>query len=107
MTQNERIEKLKAFLELDPKDSFLLFAMAMELKSQQHLNEALDYLDRVLAIDPDVTAAYFHKAQILIHLSRRDEAKNILQAGIPRALGTGHFHARDKMKELLEQLEAE
>jgi tetratricopeptide (TPR) repeat protein len=104
MTQEERIAKLNEFLKQDPNDTFSLFAMAIELKSLERFSEALDYFERVLAIDPGYVSVYYQKAQILVKLARLDDARITLQTGMPLAVEAGQLHARDRMRELLEIL---
>jgi tetratricopeptide (TPR) repeat protein len=104
MTQEERIIKLNEFLQDNPNDTFSLFAMAMELKSLNRCEEALGYLDKVLTVDPNYVPGYFQKAEILIELSRRQEAKQVLLDGIPKAVDAGQFHIRDRMQETINKI---
>ena len=104
MIQDERIAQLKMFLKQQPSDTFSLFAMAMELKSLERYEESLSYLDQVLGLDPTYVPAYYQKAQLLVKLSRLSEAREILKAGMPRAVEAGQLHARDRMQELLDIL---
>ncbi len=104
MTQEERLIKLNEFLKVNPTDTFSLFAMAMELRSLNRQNEALKYLDRVLAADPNYVPGYFQKAEILIELARPQEARRVLLDGIPKAVEAGQFHIRDRMQENINKL---
>src|SRR4051794_4427797 len=49
---SERLEKLRAMLEREPNDTFLLYGIAMEHKKLNDAPAALEYLDRVTRIDP-------------------------------------------------------
>jgi predicted Zn-dependent protease len=104
MTQEERIIKLNEFLQQNPGDTFSLFAMAMELRSLNRRDEALDYLNRVLAIDPNYVPGYFQKAEILMEMSRTQEARQVLLDGIPKAVEAGQFHIRDRMQEKINKI---
>lgn len=101
----ERIEKLQEFLKRDPADGFALFAVAMEFVGQKRFEESLPYFDRLFEVDPDHVTAYFQKAKVLAKLGRYDQVRETIQAGLPRAQASGQFHARDKMQELLDDLE--
>jgi len=103
-SQQQRMERLKQFLEENPRDILSLYAMAMEFQSLGELEQATAFLDRVLAVDAGHAASYFQKASILIKLGRIDQARATLTAGIPKAIEGGFLHSRDKMQELLKQI---
>ncbi len=98
---DNRIEKLEDLLEKDPNDTFALFAMAMEHIGRENHRVALDYLTKLLGIDPDYVSAYYQKAQLHLKLAEKDLAKETIEQGMPRAVDAGQLHARDKLKELL------
>jgi len=100
----DRIAKLKELLNSDPSDTFALFALSMEFFSQGQLAESVEYFDRLLKIDPDYVPAYYQKAQALARMGQYRQARDTLQAGLPHAIQTGQFHARDKMQEFLNHL---
>jgi tetratricopeptide (TPR) repeat protein len=104
MLQEERIAKLKEMLAQSPDDLFSLYAMAMELKSLGRFDESLNCLNKVLALAPESVSAYYQKAQILVKQSQIQAARETLEAGMPRAVEAGQFHARDRMRELLDIL---
>jgi tetratricopeptide (TPR) repeat protein len=106
MITNERIGQLEEFLKQDPNDLFSLFAMAMEFQSLERFADALEYFDRVLAIDSHHVPVYYQKAQILVKLVKIDDARNTLKAGMPEAVKSGQLHARDRMQELLDILDS-
>ena len=96
-----KIDQVRKMLAVEPNDLLLNYALAMELLSAGQNDEALAQFDRVIAIDPAYSAAYMQKAKALINLTRHDDARSVLQAGIKVALDRGDFHAKDKMEELL------
>lgn len=98
---DNRIEKLQELLEKDPNDTFALFAMAMEYIGKENHAVALEYLTKLLEVDPDYISAYYQKAQLHLKLAQKDLAKQTIEDGIPRAVDAGQLHARDKLKELL------
>ena len=104
MTQKERLIKLNEFLQHNPNDTFSLFAIAMELRSLNRRDEALEYLERVLAADPNYVPGYFQKAEILMELARPQEARRVLLDGIPKAAQAGQFHIRDRMQENINKI---
>ncbi|MFA5864111.1 MAG: tetratricopeptide repeat protein [Phycisphaerae bacterium] len=105
MEPSERIEKSKKILLQNAKDGLALYALAMEYNSRGDFTAALDYLDHLLKIDPTHVPGYYQKALIHVKLSQNDEAKSVLEAGLPKAAEAGHLHTRDKMRELLEAID--
>lgn len=99
------VEQLKSLLEKEPDDVFLNFGLAMALRSQGSMEEALAAFDRTIGLDSDYVAAYFHKAQLQSQLGDVEAARATLESGIERAAATGDEHARGEMAEYLDGLE--
>lgn len=97
MPSREQIERL---LAQEPDDVFLNFGLAMEL-AKTDAAAALQRFDRVVSLDPDYTAAYYQKGRLLLGLSRSEEARAVLSAGVQAAVRSGDDHAEHEMRELL------
>ena len=100
----DRVAKLKAFLEKDPDDSFTRYALALEYASQGDYQIAIAYLQELLHRDPDYVAAYQQLAVSFAGLGKRKEAVEILGKGIAVATKQGDLHARNEMQEALDEL---
>ncbi len=96
-----REDKLRAMLAKEPDDVFLNFSLAMELAKTERTEECLERFDRVIKLDADYVAAYFHKGKMLLKLRRLEEAKAALQEGAAKAGRLGDRHAKDQMEQLL------
>ena len=99
-----RVDRLKAMLAKEPEDLFLNFSLAMELAKADQQEECLAQFARVLELNPDYVAAYFHKGKALMKMRRMDEAKSALQEGIAAAGRCGDHHAESQMKQLLDAM---
>lgn len=99
-----RLEQLEALLAAEPDDVFLNYSMAMELAKAQRFDESLARFARVIELDPNYIAAYSQQGKTLVQLGRRDEARQVLAAGIDRAKALGNRHAQDDMEQLLRAL---
>ncbi len=102
--QRQRMEKLTAFIEENPRDVLALYSLAMEYKSLGDSAKALEYFERVHQADPGQVASYFQQALVQISTGQKDQARATLEVGISKAVEAGHLHTRDKMRELLERL---
>ncbi|MDE3188461.1 MAG: hypothetical protein KGM96_13185 [Acidobacteriota bacterium] len=101
----DKIAGLKAILEMDPKNSFARYGIAVELAGRGETAAALAEFDTLLASDPDYTAGYFMSAQTLSSAGRTAEAVERLKAGIACAARTGNQHALCEMQGMLDELE--
>ena len=101
----DKIAGLKEILELDPKNSFARYGVAMELANRGETAAALGEFDTLLANDPDYTAGYFMAAQTLVTAGRTAEAVERLTAGIDSASRSGNHHALSEMQAMLDELE--
>jgi tetratricopeptide (TPR) repeat protein len=102
---SERLTKLQQMLEKQPNDTFLLYAIALEHKKLNQPIKAIEYLNRVIAIDPGYCYAYHQRG--LIHESTGDAeaAKKAYREGIEAATKKGDAHARDEIRAALEMIE--
>ncbi len=101
----DKIAGLKEILELDPKNSFARYGIAMELARLGQTDEALKEFEMLLATDPDYPAGYFMAAQTLANAGQRSKAMEQLKAGISCAARTGNRHALSEMQGMLDELE--
>ena len=101
----DKIAGLKEILELDPRNSFARYGIAMELARSGETDAALAEFDTLLAIDPEYTAGYFMSAQTLATAGRTVEAVERLKAGIGCAARADNRHALSEMQAMLDELD--
>ena len=101
----DKFQGLKEILEMDPKNSFARYGVAMELAARGHIAEALSEFDTLLKVDPDYTAGYFMAAQTLANAGRNAEAIERLKLGIGCAARSGNRHALSEMQAMLDELD--
>ena len=101
----DKIAGLKEILELDAKNSFARYGLAMELAGRGETAAAIGEFDTLLANDPGYTAGYFMAAQTLANAGRRAEAIERLKAGIESAARSGNTHAQSEMQAMLDELD--
>jgi len=100
----DKIATLREILQMDPKNSFARYGVAMELVSQNQTEAALEEFDTLLEIDPNYTAGYFMAAQTLAGVGRKPEAMERLREGIGCAARAGNAHALNEMQAMLDDL---
>ena len=99
-----RREQLEAMLADSPKDTFLRYALAMELDSQEEHEKSLEIHCELINDDPPYVPSFFMSGQQLAKLDRTDEASEILKQGIELARQQGDTHAAAEMTEFLAML---
>jgi Tetratricopeptide repeat len=104
MSEPNRLEMLKQFLEQNPNDAFARYGLAMEYSKAGDTQTALQEFARLLELHPDYTGGYFMAAQTLAKIEKNDEAKAMLQKGIAAAQRTGNKHALSEMSAMLDEL---
>jgi tetratricopeptide (TPR) repeat protein len=101
----DKMQELKEILELDPRNSFARYGLAMALAGRGETAAALGEFDRLLAGDPSYTAGYFMAAQTLAAAGRTQEAIERLKSGIESAERSGNRHAASEMQAMLDELD--
>lgn len=93
-----RLQKLFDFLENEPNDPFLKYAIATEYLSQNNLDIALTYFDNLMTQHPDYVGTYYHAGKLYERLDRKSEALVIYQKGMKIAKNAGDNHAYSELQ---------
>jgi tetratricopeptide (TPR) repeat protein len=100
----DRLAKLLALVDLDPRDTFCLYGVAQEYARRGEVAQAVAWYDRCIDVDPNYCYAYFHKAKALEEADRIDEAVAALRLGLERAKTSGDRHAASEIAGYLDSL---
>ncbi len=104
-TPSPRMAQLRQMLEKEPNDTFLLYGLALEYKKANDAAHALEYLDRVIALDAGYCYAYHQKGLIHESADNLDAAKSAYGSGIVAAKAKGDEHARQEIEAALSIIE--
>ena len=96
-----RLQSLLDFHEEDPKDSFVLFALASEYRKLGELEQALTFFRRLEESDPIYVGLYYHLGKLLEQLNRKQDAMGVYKKGIEIAQLVQDFHARSELQSAL------
>ena len=100
----DRISKLKALLEDEPDDPFLLYSLGHEYAKAGDAANALAFFDRTIAADADYCYAYYHKARVQQQSGDTAAARQTLETGLARALACKDQKAESEIRLYLDSL---
>jgi predicted Zn-dependent protease len=106
MSQNAtRLEILKRYLQEDPSDSFVRYAIALEHIKDNEFSMAFNFLQNLIANDPDYLAAYYMAGRSAELLNKKQEAIDYYKAGMKIAEARKDAHTLSELTAALEALE--
>lgn len=100
----DRIEKIKSFLEQNPKDAFLIHALALEYLKLEDAEQALACFKHNQELNPDYVGTYYHLGKLLEQLGNEQEAALIYEQGMQEARNQKDQHAYNELQSALDNL---
>jgi tetratricopeptide (TPR) repeat protein len=101
---NHRILQILHLLESNPKDCFLLHALALENIKKGDIMEAQNLFERVLSHDATYVGTYYHLGKLLENKGKKSKAIEVYQEGIKMAHQKGDFHSLNELRGALDNL---
>ncbi len=98
---NKRLEMLEKMTSSGKADSFAWYALAMEYRKEQRLDDALTTFDKLRSSDAAYLPMYLMAGQMLIEASRGDDARVWLEQGITLARQKGDSKALGELEDAL------
>jgi tetratricopeptide (TPR) repeat protein len=99
-----RLDKLMQMLEADPRDAFVLYAIAQEKAGAGDWAAAIGFYGRCLEVDPDYCYAWYHKAVAEQESGDAAAAVRTLESGILAAQRAGDSKAQNEMSGLMAEI---
>jgi tetratricopeptide (TPR) repeat protein len=101
---SEKLQKLFAMLEREPRDPFLLYGIGMEYKKLGAADKSLEFFTRTIELDPSYCYAYFQRGQVFEQSAQIDAARQSYEAGIAAARKAGDAHAQGELQAALDMI---
>lgn len=101
---SEKLSKLQAMLHKQPNDPFLLYGIAIEHKNAKDPPNAIAFLDRCIAADPNYCYAYFQRGQVCEMTGDTEAARLSYQQGIEASKRAKDAHAQSEIEGALQML---
>lgn len=99
------IEQLRAMLDKQPGDAFLLYGLAQEYAKAREHARAVEHYRLCLVSDPAYCYAYFHMARSQMEMGDDAGAIGSLREGAEAARRAGDEKARGEILALLDTIE--
>jgi tetratricopeptide (TPR) repeat protein len=93
-----RLEKLLEFLQNEPEDEFLQYALATEYLRLNNTEKALQYYEQLVKNHPDYVGTYYHLGKLYEALSRKDDAISTYKKGMETAKRKRDNHAFSELQ---------
>jgi tetratricopeptide (TPR) repeat protein len=91
--QSTRLNKLLEFLEADPTDAFILYALATEYNSAEDYEKAFYYYTLLVDKNPDYVGTYYHLGKLYEKTAQKERAVETYQLGLKAARLKNDNHA--------------
>ena len=96
--QNTRLTKLLEFLESDPDDPFVLYALATEYNTSNDTEKALEYYLKLVTDHPGYVGTYYHLGKLYQKIAQTELALDIYQKGMVAARNKKDMHAFSELQ---------
>jgi tetratricopeptide (TPR) repeat protein len=92
-----RLERLLQFLEAQPNDAFLLFALAKEYEGLNDTDNALKYYLHLRTTTPQYVGLYYHLGKLFEKLQQPEQALETYKTGMTIAKQERDMHAYSEL----------
>jgi Tfp pilus assembly protein PilF len=100
----DRIAKLKEFLQLNPTDSFVQHALALEyVKTGDEVNARLQF-EALLEREPAYIGSYYHLGKLLERIGEKNGAIKMYDKGMEEAKKAGDEKNYRELRGVYEEL---
>ena len=94
----KRLEQLINMRKEDPKDPFLIYAIAMEYAKVQEQDKALEHYELLVQEHPNYVGTYYHYAKLCEQLNKKEQAEQLYKQGMSVARNIGDHHAFSELQ---------
>ena len=102
--QTGRLQKLLEFIQNEPEDPFLKYALATEYLRVNDTDKALSYYEDLMLNHPKYVGTYYHSGKLYEALGRKDDALKAYETGMKVAREQRDNHAFSELQGVYNQL---
>ena len=97
MADSPRLKQLFDFLDNNPNDTFVVFALAKEFEKLNDQEKALSHYLKLLKIDANYVGAYYHLGKLYEQQEEIEKAFATYKKGMEVAQAQGDQHALSEL----------
>ena len=101
---HNRLQKLLDFIEKDPNDPFLKYALATEYLNAKEIDKALFYYEDLIHNHSDYIGTYYHLGKLYETLERKEDAIKTYKTGMEAAKNAKDMHAFSELRVMCNSL---
>ncbi len=101
----QRVSKLREFLDADPEDSFSRFALALEYLKGGDIKTAQSYFEYIRDNDPGYVGVYYHLGLLYQESGELVKAQKTFVTGISAAREAREYRAASELEQALNEIE--
>ncbi len=102
---DKMIERLRAYLDKDPDDTFTRFALALEYQKEDDIDQARSLFEAIVSNDPDYVGTYYHLGKLYEQVNATEKARETYHKGIRVAQLADDPKSLAELQEALQFLE--
>jgi tetratricopeptide (TPR) repeat protein len=99
-----RLDKLLTFIQDEPNDEFLKYALAIEYLRLNNSEKALAYYEDLVNNHPNYTGTYYHLGKLYQALNRNDDAIRTYEKGMEITKAKRDMHAFSELQAVYQEL---
>jgi len=103
-TMNKRLALLESMVKSGKADAFATYALAMEYRKEERLDDAIRTFQALRERDPDYLPMYLMAGQIFVAAARWADARDWLESGLRLAQAAGDTKAIGELQAELGQV---
>ncbi|MVN91581.1 tetratricopeptide repeat protein [Mucilaginibacter aquatilis] len=101
--QANRLQKLLEFLQSEPNDEFVQYALATEYLKLNDTENALKYFEGLVNNHPNYSGTYYHLGKLYEQLNRKEDALRTYQQGMQITRQKRDNHALSELQSAYNQ----
>lgn len=102
---DKMIERLRAYLDKDPDDTFTRFALALEYQKKDDIQQARSLFEAIVSDDPNYVGTYYHLGKLYEQMNATEKARETYHNGIRVAQTANDPKSLAELQEALQVLE--
>lgn len=103
--ENVRFSRIIEMLEKEPRDAFLLYALAQEYLNAEQPEKAIEIFQKLLSYHPNNSSVFLHYGNAYLALGKTEIAISVYKKGIEICKNENAMHDLNELRSALNLIE--